>query len=257
MSASTTPPFHDDVGNRPREQLKLETLAADARAGLAGACTGQRAVIRVGSIQRGAAAVDVLTKKLRPLNVFSWKSRNTSWNSAKFRSMPRPWYLKPASRASLISGLNSRSAPDAIRPWQPVWTTLAQIAPLPESGGIGQHRCPRCCGHRRRDCLRTPKCGSIEVESAGFVTARIARVGKQPISWLDSSVPRCRRTFDSVFESLIVKLPPGALGITHGNCCKRRHPRSTGTACCCQGGTRRGLLLVRVAARPTSASTGR
>src|SRR5690349_18068758 len=72
------------------------------------------------------------TMKLRPLNVFSWKLRKTSWKSARFTSSPRPLYLPPTSNASLISGLNFRLSPDATMPWHPVWAGLTQIAPLPE-----------------------------------------------------------------------------------------------------------------------------
>src|SRR5207342_3526122 len=60
------------------------------------------------------------TMKLSPLKVLSWKSRNSCRKAAMFTSIPRPLYLRPSSNASLISGLNWRSPPEATRCWQPV-----------------------------------------------------------------------------------------------------------------------------------------
>src|SRR5262245_8605726 len=76
------------------------------------------------------------TMKLRPLKVWRWKSRNSCRRAPMFTSMPRPLYFRPSSNASLISGLNCRSSPEAIRCWQPACPTLMQIAPLPDSAGL-------------------------------------------------------------------------------------------------------------------------
>src|SRR5438270_4050219 len=76
----------------------------------------------------------VSTTKFRPLKVFSWKSRKTWWNRARFTSIPRPLYLAPISNASLISGLNLRSLPEATRPPQFGCAAETQIEPLPDNG---------------------------------------------------------------------------------------------------------------------------
>src|SRR5690348_8491469 len=76
------------------------------------------------------------TTKLRPLKVFSWKLLNSWWNAAKLMSNQGPLYLRPSSYASLVSGLNWRSAPEATTPWQPTWVGETQMEPKPASGGV-------------------------------------------------------------------------------------------------------------------------
>src|SRR5690348_12647399 len=76
------------------------------------------------------------TMKLRPLNVFSWKFLNSWRNTATLRSIQPPLYLAPTSIASLVSGRNCRSEPEARIPAQPGCVVVTQTDPLPDSGGV-------------------------------------------------------------------------------------------------------------------------
>src|SRR3954447_19800721 len=99
----------------------------------------------------------VSTTKLRPLKVFNWKSRNTWWNSARFTSIPRPLNLAPISNASLISGLNLRSLPDATIPPQFGCAAETQIEPLPDNGnGCGPKAGSELRNSAERSRLKPP-----------------------------------------------------------------------------------------------------
>ncbi len=145
------------LAHRPREHLDLDAMALDAGSRVAVAGAGRSAIVLIGAAKVVLAALMFSTTKLSPLKVFSWKSRNSWWNTATFRSMPRPLYFMPSSNASLISGLNSRSAPRSDNALAAGLRRADADRAAARQRRIGEDRRRRSRRNRGRHCDRPPK----------------------------------------------------------------------------------------------------
>src|SRR5215204_2809182 len=119
--AKTSPPFQFTLGNgRVKTSTSTPRLLTPALVPLVHSPVNGLLSMSVPN-RPSLQALMFSTTKLRPLNVFSWKLRNSWRKTATLMSIPLPLYFAPSSNASLVSGLNSRSSlSDATRPWHPV-----------------------------------------------------------------------------------------------------------------------------------------